>query len=128
MWGSRESIVVTLFKLHLGRHLRSRALELACLGRLILASFRGFKMRSDSEIKAKVVELLELEGDERSELIRAMDSLDTKALQMAKSRAHSVRGMLSALFWTLGYSFSDIRTQLVEPSLVRVESGQDDEV
>lgn len=84
-------------------------------------------MRSDSEIKAKVVELLELEGDERSELIRAMDSLDTKALQMAKSRAHSVRGMLSALFWTLGYSFSDIRTQLVEPSLVRAESAQDDE-
>lgn len=84
-------------------------------------------MRSDSEIKGKVVELLELEGDERSELIRAMDSLDTKALQMAKSRAHSVRGMLSALFWTLGYSFSDIRTQLVEPSLVRAESAQDDE-
>ncbi|MBX9573281.1 MAG: hypothetical protein K2X77_30560 [Candidatus Obscuribacterales bacterium] len=83
-------------------------------------------MRSDSEIKAKVVELLELEGDDRSELIRAMDSLDTKALQMAKSRAHSVRGMLSALFWTLGYSFSDIRTQLVEPSLVRGESDDEE--
>lgn len=79
-------------------------------------------MRSDSEIKAKVVELLELEGDERSELIRAMDSLDIKALQVGTARAHSVRGMLSALFWTLGYSFPDIRTHMVEPSLVRDEN------
>lgn len=84
-------------------------------------------MRSDSEVKAKVVELLELEGDDRSELIRAMDALETKALQMAQSRAHSVRGMLSALFWTLGYSFADIRTQLVEPSLVRSDSASDDD-
>lgn len=83
-------------------------------------------MRSDSEIKAKVVELLELEGEDRSELIRAMDAMDTKALQMAKARAHSVRGMLSALFWALGYSFSDIRTQLVEPSLARDDSSDEE--
>jgi len=76
-------------------------------------------MRSDSEIKAKIVELLELEGEERSELIRAMDNLDVKALKNAKAEAHSVRGMMSALFWVLGYSFSDIRTNLVEPSLTR---------
>ncbi len=82
-------------------------------------------MRSDSEIKSKVVELLELEGEERSDLIRAMDSLDTKALKKVRSEAHSVRGMLSALFWTLGYSFSDIRTYLVEPSLVR-DGGESD--
>lgn len=74
-------------------------------------------MRSDSEIKAKVVELLELEGEERSELICALDTLDIKALKRLKTNAHSVRGMLSALFWTLGYSFSDIRTHMVTPTL-----------
>jgi hypothetical protein len=76
-------------------------------------------MRSDSEVKAKVVELLELEGDERSELIRLMDAMDVKALKSIKADAHSVRGMLSALFWTLGYSFADIRSHMVEPILER---------
>ena len=76
-------------------------------------------MRSESEIKAKVVELMDLEGEERSDLVQAMDSLDVRALQKVKAEAHSVRGMLSALFWALGYSFADIRTHLVEPSLVR---------
>ena len=74
-------------------------------------------MRSDSEVKAKIVELLELEGDERSELIQALDTLDVKALKKIRSEAHSVRGMLSALLWALGYSFADIRTNVVEPSL-----------
>lgn len=82
-------------------------------------------MRSDSEIKAKVVELLELEGEERSEMVQAMDALDIKALKKVKAEAHSVRGMLSALLWTLGYSFADIRTHLVEPSLVR--EGEENE-
>jgi hypothetical protein len=49
--------------------------------------------------------------------------MDVRALQKVKAEAHSVRGMLSALFWALGYSFSDIRTHLVEPSLVRGEPG-----
>ncbi len=84
-------------------------------------------MRSDSEIKAKVVELLELEGEERSELIRAMDTLDVKALKKLKTDAHSVRGMLSALFWTLGYSFPDIRSHMVEPTLERLGAGGDQE-
>jgi hypothetical protein len=84
-------------------------------------------MRSDSEIKSKVVELLELEGEERSELIRALDTLDVKALKNVRAEAHSVRGMLSALFWALGYSFSDIRTHLVEPSLVRDGNESDSE-
>jgi hypothetical protein len=79
-------------------------------------------MRSESEIKAKVIELMDLEGEERSDLVQAMDALDVRALQKVKAEAHSVRGMLSALFWALGYSFADIRTHLVEPSLVR-ESG-----
>lgn len=76
-------------------------------------------MRSDSEIKAKVVELLELEGEERSEMIQALDGLDVKALKKIKTEAHSVRGMLSALLWALGFTFSDIRTYVVEPSLQR---------
>lgn len=79
-------------------------------------------MRSESEIKAKVVELMDLEGDERSDLVQAMDAMDVRALLKVKAEAHSVRGMLSALFWALGYSFSDIRTHLVEPSLVREQN------
>lgn len=81
-------------------------------------------MRSESEIKAKVVELLELEGDERAEIVRAMDALDTKALKKLTVDAHSVRGMLSALFWTLGYSFADIRNFMVEPTLSRDKSEE----
>ena len=76
-------------------------------------------MRSESEIKAKVIELLELEGEDRSEMIRALDKLDIKALKKLHIDAHSVRGMLSALFWTLGYSFADIRAYMVEPTLVK---------
>lgn len=79
-------------------------------------------MRSDSEIKAKVVELLGVEGEARSEQIKALDHLDIKALQMASVDSHSVRGMLSALYWTLGYSFADIRQHLVERCLT--PSGQ----
>lgn len=84
-------------------------------------------MRSDSEIKAKVVELLDLQGDERSELIQGLDAMDVKVLKKVKSDAHSVRGMLSALLWTLGYSFADIRTNVVEPSLVREGAAFSDE-
>lgn len=79
-------------------------------------------MRSDSEIKAKVVELLGLEGDRRAEQIKAMDQLDIRALQTASVDSHSVRGMLSALYWSLGYSFADIRQHLVERCLA--PSGQ----
>jgi hypothetical protein len=75
-------------------------------------------MRSDSEIKAKVVELLELEGEDRSEMIRAMDNLDVKALKKPRTTAHSVRGMLSGLLWALGYSFADILSHMVEPTLM----------
>lgn len=75
-------------------------------------------MRSDSEIKTKIVELLGIQGEQRSELIQAMDKLDITALQLGHVDTHSVRGMLSALYWALGYSFSDIREHLVERSLV----------
>lgn len=81
-------------------------------------------MRSDSEIKAKIVELLELEGEERSRLIKQLDSQDVGALKGATAQAHSVRGMLSGLFWVLGYSFADIRAHLVEPSLQREQEEE----
>ncbi len=74
-------------------------------------------MRSDSEIKAKIVELLGVEGEMRSEQIKALDALDVRALEMAEADSHSVRGMLSALYWSLGYSFADIRKHLVERCL-----------
>ncbi|MBY0546616.1 MAG: hypothetical protein K2W95_04960 [Candidatus Obscuribacterales bacterium] len=74
-------------------------------------------MRSDSEIKTKIVELLGIQGEQRTELIQAMDKLDITALQLGQVDTHSVRGMLSALYWTLGYTFADIREHLVERSL-----------
>jgi hypothetical protein len=82
-------------------------------------------MRSESEVKGKIVELLELQGEERSELIQAMDTLDVKALKKLKTDAHSVRGMLSALFWALGYSFSDIRSHMVEPTLAQARESDE---
>jgi len=85
-------------------------------------------MRSESEVKAKIVELLELQGEDRSELIQAMDTLDVKALKKLKTDAHSVRGMLSALFWALGYSFSDIRSHMVEPTLAQARENDEVEV
>jgi len=85
-------------------------------------------MRSESEVKAKIVELLELQGEDRSELIQAMDTLDVKALNKLKTDAHSVRGMLSALFWALGYSFSDIRSHMVEPTLAQARENDEVEV
>ena len=85
-------------------------------------------MRSESEVKAKIVELLELQGEDRSELIQAMDTLDVKALKKLKTDAHSGRGMLSALFWALGYSFSDIRSHMVEPTLAQARENDEVEV
>ncbi len=84
-------------------------------------------MRSDSEIKAKIVDLLEFEGEKRSELVCALDTLDIKALLMASIDSHSVRGMLSGLYWTLGYSFSDIREHLVERCLIPASANSKDQ-
>lgn len=74
-------------------------------------------MRTYGEIKSKISDLLQVEGQEKERLMNALDSLDIAALRIGNVDTHSVRGMLSALFWTLGYSFNDIREHLVERSL-----------
>lgn len=76
-------------------------------------------MRTDGEIKNKISDLLCVEGEEKERLMKALDSLDIAALRIGNVDTHSVRGMLSALFWILGYSFNDIREHLVERSLTR---------
>lgn len=75
-------------------------------------------MRTDTEIKTKIVELLELSGDDRTKFVEQLDKLDITALQVKCAESHSVRGMLSGLYWVLGYSFQDIREQLVERCLL----------
>ena len=74
-------------------------------------------MRSDSEIKAKLVELLELEGDQRAQQLQALDRADTAALKTRLVEHHSTRGMVAALYWVLGYDFKDIIEDFVEPSV-----------
>ncbi len=65
-------------------------------------------MRSDSELKSKIVELLNFEGEQRSQQIKALDSGDLTALKMKMVEHHFTRGMVSALYWVLGYEFKDI--------------------
>ena len=74
-------------------------------------------MRSDSEIKAKLVELLQLEGDQRSQQIQALDKQDKGALKARLVEHHSTRGMVAALYWVLGYEFKDIIEEFVDPSV-----------
>jgi hypothetical protein len=76
-------------------------------------------MRSDSEIKAKIVELLELEGDQRSQQIQALDRADPAALKARLVEHHSTRGMVAALYWVLGYDFKDIIEGFVDPSVTQ---------
>lgn len=81
-------------------------------------------MRSDTEIKAKIVELLQLEGDQRSQQIQALDKNDKAALQARLVEHHSTRGMVAALYWVLGYEFRDIIESFVDPS---VAAGRTDD-
>lgn len=74
-------------------------------------------MRSDSEIKAKIVELLELEGEERSQQVQALDRSDPSALKARLVEHHSTRGMVAALYWVIGYDFKDIIENFVDPSV-----------
>lgn len=74
-------------------------------------------MRSDSEIKSKLVELLQLEGDQRAQQIQALDRSDKSALQAKLVEHHSTRGMVAALYWVLGYEFKDIIESFVDPSV-----------
>lgn len=58
-------------------------------------------MRSESEIKAKVIELMDLEGEERSDLVQAMDALDVPGSAEGKSRGslgarHALRSVLGS--------------------------------
>jgi hypothetical protein len=81
-------------------------------------------MRSDTEIKSKIVELLQLEGEQRSAQIQALDKNDKAALQARLVEHHSTRGMVAALYWVLGYEFRDIIESFVDPS---VAAGRVDE-
>lgn len=74
-------------------------------------------MRSDAEIKAKVVELLGLEGEERAKQIQELDKAETAALGARLVEHHSTRGMVAALYWVLGYDFKDIAKDFVDPSV-----------
>jgi hypothetical protein len=80
-------------------------------------------MRSDSEIKAKIVELLELEGDHRAQQIQALDRSDPAALKARLVEHHSTRGMVAALYWVLGYDFKDIIDHFVDPSVSQHQQG-----
>jgi hypothetical protein len=75
------------------------------------------KMRSDSEIKGKLVELLQLEGEQRSQQIQALDKNELNALKTRLVEHHSTRGMVAALYWVLGYEFKDIIENFVDPSV-----------
>jgi hypothetical protein len=76
-------------------------------------------MRSDAEIKNKIADLLAVEGEEKERLLTSLNEMSVEALKTGNVDTHSVRGMLSALYWMLGYSFNDIREHLVERSLTR---------
>lgn len=65
-------------------------------------------MRSDSEVKTKIIELLALEGSDRGEHVRLLDTLDPAALIKVDIAHHSSRGMLCGLYWILGYEFRDM--------------------
>lgn len=65
-------------------------------------------MRSDSEVKTKIIELLGLEGSDRGEHVRLLDNLDPAALIKVDIAHHSSRGMLCGLYWVLGYEFRDM--------------------
>lgn len=65
-------------------------------------------MRSDSEIKSKIIELLGVEGSDRSEQVQQLDRLDPAALDKVNIAHHSSRGMLCGLYWVLGYEFRDM--------------------
>jgi hypothetical protein len=74
-------------------------------------------MRSDSEIKTKLIELLGLEGEQRQQQMQALDGNDVSALKARLIEHHSTRGMVAALYWVLGYDFKDIVDNFVDPSV-----------
>ena len=74
-------------------------------------------MRSDSEVKEKLVDLLGVQLELRAETMELLNKLDKKALGKTLVEHHSTRGMAAALYWVLGYDFKDIVEQFVDPSV-----------
>ena len=83
-------------------------------------------MRSDSEIKTKIIELLGLEGEQRAQQVKALDSKDGAALKMKLVEHHSTRGMVAALYWVLGYEFKDIIEGFTDPSVAQLAGSADE--
>lgn len=73
-------------------------------------------MRTETEVKEKLVDLLGIQLEKRAQTMELLDKLDRKALEQLVEH-HSTRGMAAALFWTLGYDFKDIVEQFVDPSV-----------
>lgn len=80
-------------------------------------------MRSDSEIKTKIIELLGLEGNDRSEQVRQLDKLDPVALEKVNIAHHSSRGMLCGLYWVLGYEFRDM-AKIIESAFTTTDTEE----
>jgi hypothetical protein len=66
---------------------------------------------------------LELEGDQRSQQVQALDRADPTALKARLVEHHSTRGMVAALYWVLGYDFKDIIDHFVDPSVSQHHKG-----
>ncbi len=80
-------------------------------------------MRSDSEIKTKIIELLGVEGSDRSEQVQQLDRLDPIALDKVNIAHHSSRGMLCGLYWVLGYEFRDM-AKIIESAFASADTEE----
>ena len=74
-------------------------------------------MRTDAEIKEKLIDVLDVPLERRAETMAMLDKLDKQVLGTRLIAHHSQRGMAAALFWALGYDFKDIVEQFVDPSV-----------
>jgi hypothetical protein len=74
-------------------------------------------MRTDAEVKEKLVDLLGIQLEKRAEMMALMDKVDKSVLTSSRVEHHSTRGMAAALFWMLGYDFKDIVEMFVDPSV-----------
>lgn len=74
-------------------------------------------MRSNAEVKDKLIDVLGVQLEERAKVIAQLDSLDKSVLKLKLVEHHSTRGMAAALFWVLGFEFKDIVDNFVDPSV-----------
>ena len=72
-------------------------------------------MRNDTEVKQKLIDVLDVSPEQRTEILQALEKLDTNVLSVKLIEHHSTRGMAAALFWVLGYKFKDIVDMFVDP-------------